>query len=78
MRAQALPVGHAARALHAHCQQVPRKIQQLPGAKLPAQKEDAGLVELVGFIEHHHAHRRQQFGDPGFPQGNICEEKGGG
>ena len=28
-------VSHAARALHAHCQQVPRKIQQLPSAKLP-------------------------------------------
>lgn len=74
-RHQLLPVDQPARMLQAGTEQVARKVQGLPAAELRTQELHAGFVELVGLVEHHHAHGRQQFRHAGLAHREVGEEQ---
>ena len=56
-------------------QHISGQFPQLAGRELSAQKLHADVVELVGFVKHHHLGRGQQFGHAGFAHIQVGKEE---
>ena len=71
----ALPVRKTARLVQPGGKQIARAVEQLPGGELAPKKLHANLIELVRFVEHHHAHARQQLGHTGFTHPQVGKKQ---
>ncbi len=72
---QMAPRPLAPRPSRALAGQIAREVQHLARPERKTRKTDPGLIELMGFVEHHHPGPRQEFGHAGLPDLLVGKEK---